>query len=263
MKKKANAPFYCCMVGACMLLTACGAKEQSPEALGQNKSEEIVTESIEEVDSDTESEMATEEADSEPSGNEYRILITESVESDYTEYGTMKPEHEEFYNSDNSVGFYYDMECFYFDDSYPAVLNETLQSYYDSIREGYCSDAEIYVGDVAEAGETPYDSLIFQYVTYVGEDYISIVYNNVCYMGGAHPYSAYDGITIDCGTGEIMEVSNFVEETEDEIGEQLQNLLGLDYYDANEWDYYITEDRVVLFYYNPLFWDSVETARVR
>ncbi|MGN0342016.1 MAG: hypothetical protein ACI4DO_04405 [Roseburia sp.] len=259
MKKKVNVVFYCCMVGACMLLTACGAKEPSPEDPGQNEPEEIVTESIVELDSET----ATEEQGSEISENEYRILTEESVERDYTKYGTMKQEHEEFSNSDGSVGFYYDMECFYFDDSYPAVLNETLQSYYDSIREGYCSDAEIYVGDEAEAGDTPYDSLIFQYFTYVGDDYISIVYNNVCYMGGAHPYSAFDGITIDCGTGEIVQVSNFVYETEDEIGEQLQNLLGLDYFDINEWDYYITEERVVFFYYNPLFWDSVETARVR
>lgn len=218
-------------------LIACGIKEQPPIS----SKEEVLTETE----------------------NKYHVLNKESVESDYTKYGNMELEHEDFLNQDGGIGFYYDMECFYFDESYPEVLNETLQGYYDSIRESYCSDSEVYIGDMTEEQNTPYESLLFQYITYVGEDYISLVYNNVSYMGGAHPYSFLDGITINCSTGEMVEVTDFVEESEEEIGEQLQNVLGFDYYDASEWNYYITENSVVFFYYDPHFWDLVETKRVR
>lgn len=195
--------------------------------------------------------------------NKYYVLSSDSVESDYTQYGKINQEHEEFQNRDGSVCFYYEMECFYFDDNYPGVLNETLQTYYDSIRETYCHDSEIYVDGSLEEQNTPYDSLIFQYFTYVGEDYVSLVYNNVAYMGGAHPYSAFDGITIDCNTGEIVSVNRFLDDSDEEIGNQLKNVLGVDQYDSKEWDYYITEDSIVFFYYDPRFWDLVATKRVR
>ena len=104
----------------------------------------------------------------------------------------METVHEEFPNEDGSVTFYYDMECFYFDDTYPEVLNETLQTYYASVEESYLQDSQVYTEPLEENTNIPYDSLIFQYFTYVEEDYVSLVYNNVCYMGGAHPYSAMD-----------------------------------------------------------------------
>lgn len=236
MMKRIGLLFY--FVGVCLTLTACGIKEQPIEVSEQNT-------------------LILEAEDG------YHVLKETSVESDYTKYGIMEQEHEDYRNQDGSIGFYYDMECFYFDDSYPEVLNETLQGYYASIRESYCSDSQIYIGDMAEGPNTPYDSLLFQYFTYVGEDYISLVYNNVCYMGGAHPYSSFDGITINCSTGEMVEVNEFVDDSEEEIGKQLQNILGLDSYDAKEWDYYITESRVVFFYYDPKYWEMVETKRAR
>lgn len=234
-----------CMIGVCLTFTACGLGEQSAE-MSQESALETTSESV-----------------AEESSEEYHILNTESVESDYAKYGSIEEAHEDFPNQDGSVGFYYDMECFYFNDTYPRVLNETLQSYYDSIRETYRSDSEIYTGDMAEGPNTPYGSLLFQYFTYVGEDYISLVYNDVSHMGGAHPYSCLDGITINCSTGEMAVVNDFVDESDEEIGEQLQNVLGFDYYDADEWDYYITENSVVFFYRDPQFWDLVETKRAR
>lgn len=193
--------------------------------------------------------------------NKYHIISSKSVENDATKYGSINKEHEDFQNQDGNVSFYYDMDCFYFDNSYPSVLNETLQTYYDLMRESYCQDSETYVGGSLEEQKTPYDSLIFQYFTYVEDDYISLVYNNVSYMGGAHPYSALDGITIDCSTGEIVSVNQFIEDSDDEIGSQLKTVLGIDQYNSKEWDYYITKESVVFFYYDPHFYVWVETKR--
>lgn len=195
------------------------------------------------------------------SENRYHVLYSKITEGDPAKYGKIEQEHHDFQDENGSVYYYYDMECFYFNDSYPEVLNETLQTYYDSTREGYRQDSASYEGDSYDESNTPYDSLIFQYISYVGEDYVSLVYNSVTYMGGAHPYSAWDGITIDCRTGEIVSVDRFIDDSEEEVGEQLKSVLGMDVYDSAEWDYYITENSVVFFYYDPRYWDSVATKR--
>lgn len=227
--KKRNTFTYFFALGACLILSACSTN-QPPV---------------------TEKQISN------------YVLFSETPEMDSANYGNIKLEHEDFKNQDDHIYFYYDIECFYFTDNYPEVLNETLQTYYDSVIESYNQDSKVYDGDLNDAPNTPYDSLIFQYLSYVGDDYVSLVYNHVTYMGGAHPYSALDGITIDCNTGEIVSVNRFIDDSWDKIGEQLENILGIDKYDANEWDYYITENNVVFFYYDPRFWDSVATKRVR
>lgn len=194
--------------------------------------------------------------------NSYNVLYQNTVERDYSKYGKMEMIHEEFQSEDGSSTFYYDMECFYFDDSYPAILNEALRDYYDSVEEGYIQDSQVYAEPFEGNVHTPYDSLIFQYFTYVNEDYVSLVYNNVCYMGGAHPYSAMDGITIDCTTGEIVSVQHFIDDSDEKIGEQLQEVLGMDAVFIDEWDFYLSEMSVVFFYYDPRYWEAVATRRL-
>lgn len=196
--------------------------------------------------------------------NTYYIAEYQHISDDGTEYGNIKQEHKEFTNQDGSSFFYYDMECFYFDETYPAILNEALQTYYDLKKEAYAEDSELYAGELYPESEMhiPYNSLIFQYITYVGGDYVSLVFNDVCYMGGAHPYSALDGITIDCNTGEIVGADRFIDDSDEETGEQITAILG-NVYDPKEWDYYITDRAVVFFYYDPGFWEPVATKRLR
>lgn len=201
----------------------------------------------------------------EPENKYYNIAEYPHANNDETEYGNIKQEHKEFRDQNDNSFFYYDMECFYFNETYPAILNETLQAYYNAKKESYHHDSETYAGETYE-GEAysnipPFDSLIFQCVTYAGDDYVSLLFNDVTYMGGAHPYSALDGITIDCGTGEIVTVNRFIDDTDEEIGEQIKTVLGIDVFDPKEWDYYITDSSVVFFYYDPRFWDSVATKR--
>lgn len=195
--------------------------------------------------------------------NKYYVVEYQNVDNYETEYGNIRQEHEEFTNQDGSCFYYYDVECFYFDDNYPSILNETLQTYYDSKIEAYKHDSESYAGESGGEPNIPYDSLIFQYATYIGDDYASLLFNDVCYMGGAHPYSAYDGVTIDCSTGEIVTVNRFIDDSDEETGEQIKAILGMDVYDPNEWDYYITDRSVVFFYYDPRFWNLAATKRLR
>ena len=199
------------------------------------------------------------------SENKYSIVQDEDVNvySDVKKYGRIKKKHKKFKRKDGKEYFYYDMECFYFNDDYPAVLNDTLQRYYDSQKESYENSAKTYSGESDNAPNVPYDSLIFQYFTYIGDDYVSMVFNDVTYMGGAHQYSKIDGVTIDCNTGEMVDVNQFINDTDEEINKQFKELLGIAEYDNKEWDFYITDKNVVFFYYDSRFWDSVETKRVR
>ena len=92
MKKK-NAIICFFVLGACLTLSACSTNEP-PIETQQNTIQENVTE------------------------NKYHILFSKNTENDSTKYGNIKQEHEEFQNQDGSVYFYYDMECFYFDENY-------------------------------------------------------------------------------------------------------------------------------------------------
>ncbi len=89
------------------------------------------------------------------------------------------------------------------------------------------------------------------------------VYEEFSATDGAHPYSALEGITIDCITGEIVSVQQFLDDSTSEIGEQLQKVLGFDSFTPDNWDYYITDTTVVFFYDDPKYWDSVVTRRRR
>ena len=197
----------------------------------------------------------------------YHITSCEPVIYEETECGDIKQEHEEFKNQSGGIFFYYDMECFYFNEAYPAILNETLRAYYDEKKESYRLDSEPYAGGSHEdAPGTPYESLIFFYITYVGDDYVSLVFNDVDYYGAAHPYSAVEGVTIDCSTGEIVTVDRFIDDSDEEIEEQTGAVTGGGGYDPQNWSWFITENSVVFFYkspVNPSFWDWVATERLR
>lgn len=131
------------------------------------------------------------------------------------------------------------------------------------MEESYLQDSQVYTEPLEENTNIPYDSLIFQYFTYVDEDYVSLVYNNVNYMGGAHPYSAMDGITIDCTTGEIVNAQQFLDDSDEKIGERLQVILGTDSVSLDGWDYYLSKTSVVFFYYDPRFWKPVAIRGMR
>lgn len=241
--------------------------EKEPEAAVENiVEEEAAEDGIRESSMDLAENIMDSEVDEKPSESESKYYIVEDpqIDDEETRYGEIKQEHEEFQDQSGWNFFYYDIECFYFNETYPVTLNETLQTYYDSKREAYGQDSKTYEGEAyQDASNVPFDNLIFFGITYAGDDYVSLLFNDVAYMGGAHPYSALDGVTIDCSTGEIVTVDRFIDDSEEEIAEQIKAALDKDIvYDPKEWDYYITEEAVVFFYYDPRFWEAVAIERL-
>lgn len=178
-------------------------------------------------------------------------------------YGTTEERKQE-YNREASeeTAYYYEMECFYFDDSFPASINDTLRTIYDAYETQYQQDADVYQTDESYP-DVPYSSLHLLQLTYVGEDYVSILYNDIAYMGGAHPYSSLNGITIDCHTGREAAASEIMEKSDEVILKEVCETMGMD--QTAEWgevDFYLTDENIVFFYHQPMFWEDVIWERV-
>ena len=180
------------------------------------------------------------------------------------DYGVVEEGRKEFFNDDDSTAvYYYKMENFLFHDNFPNadLINRTLQQVYDGKEKEYIETAEVYSSE-DESFDTPYSYWHVISLEYVGDDYISIMYNDVYYMGGAHPYSYLDGITIDCKTGEQVSASQLIEKSDGEILAEVSDLMGLDVMGTwEDIDFYITDSTIVFFYRMPGFWEDVVLQR--
>ena len=172
-------------------------------------------------------------------------------------YGKLETLREEF--TDEKTGelaYYIEMENFYVNDFFENAdkINDTLQKIYDTYELSYRENAEVASGGF----DTPYDSWHLLNLTRVGEDYISMEYNNISYMGGAHPYSYFDGITIDCKTGQEITAMELLGKSSDEILRQVSDEMGMDTVASwDEVDFYLTDSTIVFFYRMPNYWEDV------
>lgn len=190
---------------------------------------------------------------------------------DIDEYGVVEEKQQEYF-ADGTDGddaeaavYYYRMENFFFNDSFPnaAAINDTLRQIYAGYEEAYAGSAEVYISDAEEEGpNTPNAYWHLLSLAYVGDDYVSILYNDVDDMGGAHAYSSFDGITVDCGTGEEVSAAQLLGKSDEELLAQVSGEMGLDV--AATWkdiDFYLTDSAVVFFYRMPGFWEDVVWER--
>lgn len=221
--------------------------------------------SVAEGDSVTEDELQedslsseAEDVRNEEAENEQAMLYSAE------EYGTVGENRQEFVDEETrDVFYYYQMDVFFFYDTIPnaAFINQTLQHIYDEYEDSYAEAAIVYE-DSEESFDTPYAYWKLVSIDYVGEDYISILYNDIDYMGGAHPYSRLDGITIDCKTGEEVSASQFLGRDDEEILTEISAAMGLDSTAAwDDIDFYLTDSTIVFFYRMPGFWDDVVLQR--
>lgn len=181
------------------------------------------------------------------------------------EYGTVEEKRQEYFtDGTEKVSYYYKLEKFFFGDV-PAnadLVNQTLSQIYEEYEAGYIEEAEVYESGGEDASEIPYSYLKMVSLEYAGEDYVSVLYNDVYHMGGAHPYSCFDGITIDCKTGEQVSASQLLGKSDEELLTEVSNAMGLD--SVGTWedmDFYLTDSEIVFFYRMPGFWEDVVLQR--
>lgn len=250
MKKKNMVWIILCFVIAGA--TGCQSTKKELPSVETEAQEEVQTkaqtEAQKEVQTETQTEVET---------IEDRIYSTE-------EYGTVEEMKQEFLDEETGeVCYYYEMENFYVRDTLPnaASINDALQLQYDEYEASYLEEAEIYQSG-SEGMAAPYSNWHLLEVTYVGEDYISILYNDIGYMGGAHPYSQLDGITIDCKTGQPVLASQLLKRTDEDILAEISSTMGMDVMATwDDIDFYLTDSEIVFFYRMPNYWDDVVLQR--
>ena len=182
------------------------------------------------------------------------------------DYGHIEEKDFSFVNELDETVYYYEMELLHFDESaVPENVIRCLEAYHERKEAEYQQygeeelDAEwkhrlaIENGEIEPDEEGPegngmYDKCFFQYIPYIGEDYVSLVYYEMNCMGGME-YGTLEGITIDCKTGkevtaaEVLGITNEAElrcEISDKMG--VEGILTWD-----ELDYYITDKAIVFF----------------
>lgn len=161
--------------------------------------------------------------------------------------------------------FYYEMTNFFVNDtfSHADAINATLQEIYDGYETIYKEEALEYQNEEPMGSpNTPYQAWYLQELTFVGDDYISILYNDISHMGGARAYSYFDAITIDCKTGKEVSASELLEVDDETILEKVSQEMGLDEIaDWDDIDYYLTASDIVFFYRMPNYWEDVVWKR--
>ena len=230
----------CAAVVAMTTLVSCGGDK--PDETETEKTSETTEMAPTDSIADTSAEEISEES-----------VTTYAVEA----YGKLESLREEF--TDEKTGeltYYYEMENFYVNDSFENAdkINDTLQKIYDTYELSYRENAEAASGGF----DTPYDSWHLLNLALVGEDYVSMEYNNISYMGGAHPYSYFDGITIDCRTGQEITAMELFGKSSDEILQQVSDEMEMDTVASwDEVDFYLTDSTIVFFYRMPNYWEDV------
>ena len=181
------------------------------------------------------------------------------------DYGEIQEYGSEFYYEENVKGFYYNLESFYLNSEFLYTMNETLDRFYNDYLDQYRETEDWYMeqGKKEGAGErVPYSELLFLGIQYAGQDYVSLLFNDVTYMGGVHPYSFWDAVTIDCCTGEEVNASEVLGIDDEEILKTVNELMGLEEYaDWGHLDFYLQGENIVFFYRMPGFWEDVVLKR--
>lgn len=245
-------------------MTACSRKETVEKGMDQLEiieyekfqGEMAETESMEQEETKEDTAEYPEETQEE-SKNE----IIYSAE----EYGEIQEYGGEFYYDEDNIGFYYHIESFYLNSDFLYTMNDTLERIYDEYLYQYQETQDWYMEQGKQElpnGNVPYSKLIFQGVQYVDYDYISLLFADVTYMGGATSYIMYDAVTLDRHTGEEVNATEILGISDTEILETVNELMGLE--EQTDWeklDFYLQKDEIVFFYRMPGFWDDVVLGR--
>ncbi len=238
-------------------LCACASNDVDNSKFDEDKTDNTVNEDMVDAESDKDVEKPT-----------YHIYDGDEEVPNYEDYGTLETKRQEYPQGSDELCYYYEIDEYYLNGDFDESLNETLKAYYAGWEELYAEDVTFYGEMVDEeisdaSMPIPYNYLHLVYMSYVGEDYVSFVFNNVAYLGGAHPYSQFDGLVLDCNTGEEVSFMEFLPSMKEEnVWKGVSQCMGIDGdLSIEDADFYITKDNVVFFYRMPNYWNDVSIKR--
>ena len=111
------------------------------------------------------------------------------------------------------------------------------------------ANGEVEADEEEFEGENSYNKWFFQYISYIGEDYVSLVYCEITGMGGPNEYNTLEAYTIDCTTGNILTASEILGIQNDAaLRCQISDKMGTEQFLTwDELGYYITDKAIVFF----------------
>ena len=204
----------------CFSLSGCAVKDNNidvEETLETN----IIIESEEEP-SEPSTELTTDQ------DIEWELPIEDNFYN-AEEYGYTEVIEQYYLNDLGQEGCYYQLDCYYFsedvDSEKYSLVNQTLQNIYNEKEVEYriyCEDnIQYFELDESIANENQrkdYVKWFLVSVPYVGEDYVSLLFNDmVYYAGAAHALTYFTPITISVETGEIVTAEEIVNKSWPEI----------------------------------------------
>lgn len=145
-------------------------------------------------------------------GFQQMISSAEPIEDTFynaDDYGYIETKEQIYTNFQGQECGYADFDCYYFVDEANQgkydLVNQTLQKIYDEKEAEYRVYCEEYLYDYEADDESIAFYLYLVSVPYVGEDYVSLIFNDiVTYAGAAHPATYFVPVTISVETGEIV-----------------------------------------------------------
>ena len=183
------------------------------------------------------------------------------------EWGRIDEKDFQFINELDDVVYYYQMENFHFDENkvtQPVIdtlnrLCEEKENEYkewgDSLMEEdwkhrlAVENGEVEADEDEFEGESSHNKWFFQYISYIGEDYVSLVYCEITGMGGPNEYNTLEAYTIDCTTGNILTASEILGIQNDAaLRCEISDKMGTEQFLTwDELGYYITDKAIVFF----------------
>lgn len=183
------------------------------------------------------------------------------------EWGRIDEKDFQFINELDDVVYYYQMENFHFDENkvtQPVIdtlnrLCEEKEKEYkewgDSLMEEdwkhrlAVENGEVEADEEEFEGESSHNKWFFQYISYIGEDYVSLVYCEITGMGGPNEYNTLEAYTIDCTTGNILTASEILGIQNDAaLRCEISDKMGTEQFLTwDELGYYITDKAIVFF----------------
>lgn len=217
---------------------------------------EIVEETVDETD-----------AGQEGTSHDETDVTEEALPNQYPDkklYGTIQLAAQYYEDENGEKNYYYEVYQYIFSDSKYQKVNETLQGLYEKkeleYQEYYEQNGPFTYEEPNLSGyiECRQRTWYLVNLTYVGEDYVSLLYNDLIdFPNAAHPMTYFSPVTIDVHTGKIVDVEDLLGCTRSELSQKLYGKLCDSQLNEDEYGFYLLEDEVHFIYRTSYFVDEI------
>ena len=207
-------------------------------------------------------------AEQEEASNNEIGVVDESIPMEYPDeelYGTIQLAEQYYEDENGKIEYHYEVYQYIFSDAKYQKVNETLQSIYAEKKLEYQKRYGLESGlndlEPVPEGQKNYEERTWYLVnlTYVGEDYVSLLFNEVTnWPGAAHPMSCFSPVTIDIGTGEVVETEEILGYTREELSQQLYGDTRLN---SMDYGFYLYGEEIHFIYRFSYFVDEIVIRR--